>query len=294
MTRTDPNESTVLVCTAIGLATVLAGLIYVTGRDDAPPVTAVNAQAGLMTAGASTQIRGTVAMGESAAASQIAETFIAGNEESAIATLRAIVDAQGQVRAAASIDADGDGDGEFAYLGELMGLASRTLPLLDGEEVAPELRVDPALLDPSFGILTRSARGTVLLRDGYAFQVHLPGPTASDEEFDLYPGLAESGVDGVGGTTPDDVQPDVIASAHAWVCYAWPLEHGRSGVRAFFVDQDGIVVQTPNGSGLYAGLDRVPRYDAALCSAGRGNLLAAAGWTDGTSVDGQRWEALTD
>lgn len=293
MSITDPNDTTVLVCTGLGLATVLAGLFYVTNVESAASVTAVNAQAGLMSADRDElATRGSVAFEGSDADTQIAQTFIAGNESAAIDALLAIVDAQERAREAGALDADGDGHGEYAFLGELMGLAVRELPLLEGEEQAPVLHVDPATLPADFGTLTQSSRGTVLLRDGYAFQVHLPGPSGEGENIDIYPGLTESGAAGVGGSAPQAVQPDPVASAHVWACYAWPLEHGRTGERAFFVNQEGVVVETANGSGVYVGLERVPRFDAALSASGRGNLLAAPGWADGPTGDGLQWSAV--
>jgi|GEM_PF-3874233 len=290
MSRTDPNDTAVLVCTGLGLAIVAAGLLYVVQRDNAPPVTAVNAQTGLMSSSAALTTTGSVERID-AELSEIGRTFIAANEDAALDSLRAIVAAQTQVRESGAIDTDGDGVGEYAYLGELMGRATRTLDALEGEEEPPSFTVEPALLDPEFGTLTESARGIVLLRDGYAFQVHLPGPS-DESDYDLYPGLPESGAAGVGGVG-DEQLPDAVASAHAWVAYAWPLEHGRTGERAFFVDHDGVIAECANEAGLYAGLERVPRPDAALGSSDRGNLLAVPGWVSGSACDGQDWTVLS-
>lgn len=291
MSRTDPNDTLVLVSTALGLATVAGGLFYVIQRDAPAPVTAVNAQAGLLDSPDALPTSGRVAAIDTGL-SEIGRTFIAANEDAALDTLRTIVAAQTQVREAAHLDVDGDGVGEYAFLGELMGRATRTLVAFEGEEEPPSFGVSPALLESEFGTLTDSIRGTVLMRDGYAFQVHLPG-SSSDVDYDVYPGLHESGAAGVGGVDPSAAQPDPVASAHAWLAYAWPLEHGRTGQRAFFVNQDGVIAECENVSGLYTGLERVPRFDAALSSTGRGNLLAAPGFAGGSACDGQTWSMLS-
>ncbi|QDU83201.1 hypothetical protein Pla163_02990 [Planctomycetes bacterium Pla163] len=308
MSSTHPNDATVLVCTGLGLATVLAGLFVLTTRDDSTPVTAVHVQASLM--GSSSPLARTQALSGSVAG--IEETFMRSNERAAVEALNTITAAQRDAQERLLIDVDQDGFGEYAYFGELMGLAPlRTAPESfdvdvaesSGGDVDGDLEADAStdeapvaarvpqptatpLLDRGFGELKSTVRGTVLVRDGYVFQMHLPGP---GDENDVYPGLAEAGSTGLGGASTTGTTPEPMAAAHVWVCYAWPLDHGVSGERAFFVNQDGIVCETPNGSGLYVGLERIPRFDAALSRVSTGNMLAGAGWVDSSANDGQTW-----
>lgn len=308
MSTTHSNDATVLICSGLGLAAVLTGLFILTTRDGPAPVTAVHVQAGLM--GSSSPLARTRAL--SGTVEGIEETFMRSNESSAIEALHAITLAQRSAQERVLIDVDQDGFGEYAYFGELMGLApiriasatpvegtvstgseleadEATSVLLSPTQSAPS--TDVSLLDRGFGDLTSTVRGTVLVRDGYVFQMHLPGPGDDD---DVYPGVAEAGSAGIGGAPTTGGGPDPMGAAHVWVCYAWPLDHSISGERAFFVNQDGIVCETPNGSGLYVGLERIPRFDAALSRISTGNMLASGGWIDNSANDGQSWSRTLD
>jgi hypothetical protein len=290
MSSTHPNDATVLVCTGLGLGEGRARARA--GREPGAPLARTQALSGSVAG--------------------IEETFMRSNESAAIEALHAITAAQRDAQERLLIDVDQDGFGEYAYFGELMGLAPlRSAPQsldvdvagsFEGEvegdfeggtsssETPVAVQVAPPtatpLLDRGFGDLKSTVRGIVLVRDGYVFQMHLPGP---GDENDVYPGLAEAGSAGIGGASTTGSTPEPMAAAHVWVCYAWPLDHGVSGERAFFVNQDGIVCETPNGSGLYVGLERIPRFDAALSRVSTGNMLAGAGWIDSSANDGQTW-----
>ena len=78
--------------------------------------------------------------------------------------------------------------------------------------------------------------------------------------------MAEEGGEGIGGavTIPGSNNCEVI-----WCCYAWPVDVESTGNRAFFINQEGDLLQTLNNQGaggttlLYEGLDVPPSYDAA-------------------------------
>ena len=46
---------------------------------------------------------------------------------------------------------------------------------------------------------------------------------------------------------------DVDGSEVHWLCYAWPVEHGVTGVRAFVCDQDGNLLASSMAEELYSG-----------------------------------------
>src|SRR5262249_33432112 len=79
-------------------------------------------------------------------------------------------------------------------------------------------------------------------------------------------GIYEDGANGVGGSSGCQFPwPDTCESL--WCCYAWPMDD-QAGHRAFFVDQEGRVLQTGNAGRSprsldYEGMVSVPLFDAA-------------------------------
>lgn len=193
---------------------------------------------------------------------------ISANENAAIATLRSIASAQAQAQASAVIDTDGDTGGEYAYLGEMAGIA----PLRGGTEF-----MEPALLVSSLGNVTPAG---IAERSGYLFRVFLPGATVNERT----PGLPEGS-----SARPDSDNAEIL-----WCAYAWPAEAGVTGGRAFFVNQEGDLLATPNADGAYSGEDRVPAFDVALSAEYPGDMasitpLASLGQT---SNDGRAWSSV--
>ena len=158
---------------------------------------------------------------------------LAANESNAIATLRNLASSQAQVHQMAAIDADADGTGEYGFFGDLSGLYQ-----LDQHAgaAANAATLAPPVLGSSFRNI--DAAGLVT-KGGYMFQVWLPD-AAGD-------GIAEDGTVGnVYGVDPDNCE-------NAWCCYAWPIDFGNTGRRAFFVNQQGEIVataQTANAGAL--------------------------------------------
>ncbi len=190
------------------------------------------------------------------------------NENAAIETLLAIASAQLQAHASAVIDTDGDTVGEYAYLGEMAG----TAPLRAGTDF-----MVPALLVSSFGVVTPAGIAT---RSGYHFRVFLPDAAVGGKS----PGLPEAS-----GLNPDPDAAEVL-----WCAFAWPVEAGTTGTRAFFINQDDDLLETPNADHAYNGEDRAPAFDAALSSEYPRDMdsvvpLASLGQS---SNDGRPWSSV--
>ena len=192
---------------------------------------------------------------------------ISANENAAIATLRSIASAQAQLESACAIDTDADGGGEYGFFGELAG--SAPLRIYDAVADAPALDNNDMPLDPS--ILPTAFTDTVLAggeaevtRTGYRFKMYLPDVVAAGD----IQGIAETGPDGIGGATagffPDPDNCEIL-----WCCYAWPEEAEATGNRAFFINQEGDLLQTLNNEGgsntvlFYDGDVLAPLFDAA-------------------------------
>ncbi|HEX6884779.1 MAG TPA: hypothetical protein VF530_15500 [Planctomycetota bacterium] len=209
-----------------------------------------------------------LAMVSSIAIPKLMSARLSANESAAIATLRALASAQAQFHVTAAIDSDGDGTGEYGFLGELSGARA-----LRGQRV----RLQPPVLSSSFAALRDDGNGDgVVERSGYWFQVWLPGRS----------GAASERVR-AGGAVP--VQAE--AAEIAWCAYAWPVEPGSTGQRAFFVNQEGDVLVFDNPGGVFGGLQatggRQPAFDSALA---RPDLLS--GVARGRRADGVHWRPL--
>lgn len=139
------------------------------------------------------------------------------NESAAMATLKVLCSAQAQLQASGAIDMDRNGEGEFGYFAELAGVVS-----LRGESST----CSPALMSRSFGNV-RSGR---VARSGYWFQIFLPHDVDG-----WIPELCGGG----GG-----VAVNARRAEGEWLCYAWPVQPGASGNRAFLITQEGAVMAT--------------------------------------------------
>jgi hypothetical protein len=203
---------------------------------------------------------------------------ISANENAAIATLRSIASAQAQLQSSCAIDTDADGGGEFGFFGELAGTSGMRIFVPAGLGGAPGLDpaaiLDPAILPTAFGdIFPDSLNEGIVSRAGYNFKMFLPDAT---DAAGFIPGIGEAGTLGIGGSAgapfPDSNNCEVI-----WACYAWPIEPESTGNRAFFINQEGDLLQTLNNTGagqtilLYSGL-AAPLFDAAMDSTGASAL----------------------
>ena len=176
-----------------------------------------------------------------------AELKLEMNEALAVAHLRSLVNAQTHAQSLGIVDADNDGVGEYLFLGELAGTdkprasgAGTKMPLLHPESC-------------------RVSSTGFLESNGYLFRVFLPGVNGVD---------VGEGPGGGGEVEADGAEED-------WVAYAWPMQHGTTGVRTFVVTADGTIygkdVTRNSGAGS-------PKADSAFELAGDGGRAVADGW----------------
>ena len=157
---------------------------------------------------------------------------LAANEAAAISTLRSVSSAQAQVQSSGAIDTDADGAGEYGYFAELAG----AVPLRVSNAGVPAAGaaadiLTPSILPSAFGNVT----GSLVNRSGYYFQIWLPDIT--------FQGIAE---DPTGGSLLGFANINSNNSEIMWACYAWPMDVGATGNRAFFVNQEGDLLQCQN------------------------------------------------
>lgn len=206
---------------------------------------------------------------------------LAANESAAISTLRSIASAQAQIQSAAAIDSDADGGGEYAYFGELSGADPLRISVA-GAETAGVVGTDelnPAMLSNAFGDVAAST----VQRSGYVFQIFLPSATAA----------------GVTGAVPEDatggmygaVLPDPDNCEILWMAYAWPADVNKTGNRAFFINQEGDLLQMNNRiAAPYDGPAAGPNFDAVFSVAG--DMGAALGINGVAAQDLGTWTAV--
>ena len=188
---------------------------------------------------------------------------ITANESAAIATLKNISSAQSQCQASGVIDVNRNGTGEYGFFGELaVAVASRS--------GAP---IGPPALSRAFG----DVAGGRVERAGYVFQMFLP-----DRE---QRGVAE---DAAGGDPGNDNGVDPDHAETLWCCYAWPQRQGKSGRRAYFVNQAGDVLASIGEAVAYDGARRSCEFHAAFCG-GRERSMAAPVAANTVAQDGNMW-----
>jgi len=198
-----------------------------------------------------------IAIIASVAIPKLLSARLSANEAAAISNMRAICTSEANFRALSALDTDGDGAGEHGYLAELTGQAPMRICVAGapfGGGANDYLK--PSVLSPDMG----RVKNGILARSGYYYQLWLPDAT--------YGGVAEQ----TNGGCVVAPFPDPNCSEVAWCCYAWPIEAGSSGTRAFFVNQEGDLLgcnnrQASQYSGDPSSGGRAPNYDEALLSA---------------------------
>lgn len=165
---------------------------------------------------------------------------LSANEAAAISTLRSISSAQAQVQSSGAIDSDGDGSGEYGWFGELAGTAAlRDNSGAGGTAAIGTQLLTPAVMSSAFGTMsTLNTTQGIVVRAGYCFMMVLPGATTAGATAFLTE-------DPNGGNTTGSL-PDPDNAEIMWACYAWPMQVNSTGNRAFFVNQDGDLMQTQN------------------------------------------------
>jgi len=184
------------------------------------------------------------------------------NESAAIATLKNICSAQAQCQASGVIDVNKNGQGEYGTFGEMSGR----------HVVRGGTRcITPPVLSAAFA----RVRGGIVMRSGYCFRIFLPGK-------DCVP-MPENDNGGAKAAGVDPGQAEVV-----WCCYAWPAAAGKSGQRAFFINQAGDVLAAGNAKSKYSGREAAPDADSAFTGPGLGAALAVAR----PGNDQQLWEFI--
>ena len=201
---------------------------------------------------------------------------ITSDESAAISTLKTIVSAQAVTKTTAVIDQDLDGNGEYGWFGEMGGVVQ--IRDANGPNNGPTLTPTPiakslALVDAT-GLVAKA---------GYTFRVALPSAGGAPV------------VENAGGGSPTGEDPDLCEDT--WSVYAWPIDYGMSGRRAFVVNQAGDIVQTDNlggAGGSYEGSANTPAPDAAIESGSAGSIVGeiSVSGLPAPAVDGKTWRPL--
>lgn len=139
------------------------------------------------------------------------------------------------------MDQDGDGLGESGWLGELAGV--------DSIRVSGNRISTAPFIAQCFGV--KDERGCAT-RKGYLFRMWLP--TGSGRA------RGEARVEPAGVDDPADADHQ----ERRFACYAWPVERGRTGRRAFVVTHHGEVFATAADVRAYSGSDPMPIADSAF------------------------------
>jgi len=180
------------------------------------------------------------------------------NENAAIATLRNIISAQAQFQTTAIADENRNGVGEYGAFGEL--------------SAAKPVREDRVMNPPVLSKTFRKVENGRVKRGGYYFKIFLPSANGD--------GLAEYRD---GGFLAHVLDPN--AAETTWCAYAWPVEHGVTGERCFFVNQAGDIYA--NSDRKYSGESEPPSY-AAFDPSGVGILGKVA--PEGVGGDRGTWK----
>ncbi|MHC4778521.1 MAG: hypothetical protein ACYTFG_08105 [Planctomycetota bacterium] len=146
---------------------------------------------------------------------------IGSNEASAQGSLKSIATGQEQFKSVCNIDADKDGVGEYGFLSELGG--TRKGRLDHAFSASPYI---PRILGTmnGFGCVSKA---------GYFFKLYLPGKDGKAiREF-------ANSVPPVGGELAD-------LHEKTYRVIAWPQQKGKTGERAFAIDQRGEPFYLPS------------------------------------------------
>jgi hypothetical protein len=202
------------------------------------------------------------------------------NETAAIATLRNLTSAQAQLQASGMVDADGDGIGEYGTLGELTGTVLTRAGYLKQSGVVDYSTKGSAVSPPLLSLSMVPNDQGIAVKGGYCFRIFLPDGNAP-AGFTHESGTAKEPAL-AGGTKT--VSVDV--SETTWSAYAWPEQRGKSGNRAFFINQSGDVIQSANENAEWSGADKAPAGSAAFTGAGITSRVAIGTY----GKDGDIWK----
>jgi len=196
---------------------------------------------------------------------------VVANEQAAINTLRSLPAGQVNFQGRLACDEDGDGQGEFGFFQEMTGaIAPR-----DGSTMRKPGEFCPSTF---FGIVNANGQVTY---SGYLFQMWLPDGTGNNTFVTEGDGV----VPALGKGNADEAE-------NFWVCYAWPVERNKTGVRAFVISVDGSIFFKNNDDAAtcpYDGPDNPPLATAAFVIDNNGNLVFPDASVNNIANDGDAW-----
>jgi prepilin-type N-terminal cleavage/methylation domain-containing protein len=187
------------------------------------------------------------------------------NETAAVATLRTILSSQAQFQTAAAADENNNGVGEYGTFGEMSGAVG----VRGGSVYAP------AMLSGSFKSISSDGEVT---RSGYVFRIYLP------ENGGI--GVGEASGGGAAATVDADL------AETTWLCYAYPVVHGKTGNRTFAIGNGGDIAWTDDPD--YSGPgDADVTAGAAMADNGGLNTSITGSLAVGTvGRDGNFWKVV--
>ena len=201
---------------------------------------------------------------------------IAENEHAVTGSLKTIATQQ-EIFHCCEVDQDSDGGkskGEYGFLAELCGeVAPRR-----GNATAP---TRPRYISAAFHTGASGGRGFAE-KDGYYFQVWLPGPDGP---------MTDTACGGTATTPGTRLDPKThgniidLQEKH-FVVYAWPVKHGETGRRTFAISEAGTCRAT---KGVYGGTELMPKPNAAFQ---KGQPVFAGELGNGEGNDGSVWEGV--
>ena len=186
---------------------------------------------------------------------------LSANETAAISTLRMLVTCQAQFQARSLADEDVDGLGEYGTFAEMSGAVS-----VRGGGTT----IRPPILSTAFRTINGNGE---MVRNGYIFRVFLPDSSGV--------GLGEV----AGGGADAGVDADL--SETTWCAYAWPTNYESSGVRTFFVNQQGDIIFAADRA--YSGPGSPPSPGSATAAPGNVDSITGIVATGTTGRDGNFW-----
>jgi hypothetical protein len=71
--------------------------------------------------------------------------------------------------------------------------------------------------------------------------------------------------------------------------YAWPVEAGATGTTAYFLNQEGDLLETANVDQAYSGESKAPAFDAAFGAHNPRDMAQVGLWMTEKSNDGHAW-----
>jgi hypothetical protein len=200
-----------------------------------------------------------LAMFTSPAMSAQGPSPLALSESAAISTMRRVGEAQAKFKLARDIDSNCDAVGEYGYFAELAGTCPMRVASGNSHGQCVPMAGSPSdhLVLPLLSRAMGRVRGSCVVKDGYIFQMYLAAPPVGGVVW-------ATREDPFGGKAAPPF-PDPITGAQLWCCYAWPLVYGQTGRRAFFMNQRGQVLVSPNQQfAPFGGFANAPYFDDAF------------------------------